>query len=121
MANSAAQRPPYPPTPEHPSNKTPSKSLQVNNEVAKPLVRHGPAQVALPAQEPQAIARPAEGTQVAHDIGRGGAPAVRLDMNLDVDIQMKAKIQGDVTLSILGGGGQRPSSSQHRPNYALAN
>ncbi len=32
---------------------------------------------------------------------RNGAPAVRLDMNLDVDIQLKAKIQGYITLSIL--------------------
>lgn len=40
--------------------------------------------------------------QVApNDNGRHGAPAVRLDMNLDVDIQLKAKIKGDITLSIL--------------------
>ncbi|KAM7220290.1 hypothetical protein V8F06_004256 [Rhypophila decipiens] len=41
---------------------------------------------------------------VAHaDNGRRGAPAVRLDMDLDADVKMKGKIQGDVTLSILGG------------------
>ncbi|KAK5655337.1 hypothetical protein OQA88_5904 [Cercophora sp. LCS_1] len=44
---------------------------------------------------------------LSQDNGRGGAPAVRLDMNLDVDIEMRAKIKGDVTLSILGGSQNR--------------
>ena len=40
-------------------------------------------------------------TKTYYESDREGAPAVRLGMDLDVDVQMKAKIQGDVTLSIL--------------------
>lgn len=32
--------------------------------------------------------------------GKAGAPAVRLDMNLDVEVELKAKIEGDITLSL---------------------
>jgi len=43
-----------------------------------------------------------QGTGVQQQTGsRSGAPAVRLDMDLDAEIQLKAKIQGDITLSIL--------------------
>ncbi|KAK3301828.1 uncharacterized protein B0T15DRAFT_497542 [Chaetomium strumarium] len=36
-----------------------------------------------------------------HPQDRKGAPAVRLDMDLDVEIDLKAKIRGDLELSIL--------------------
>jgi hypothetical protein len=36
-----------------------------------------------------------------HSQDRKGAPAVRLDMDLDVEIDLKAKIHGDLELSIL--------------------
>jgi hypothetical protein len=36
-----------------------------------------------------------------HPHDRGGAPAVRLAMDLDVDIKLQARIKGDIELSIL--------------------
>lgn len=36
-----------------------------------------------------------------HQYDRGGAPAVRLDMDLDVQVNMQAKIKGELELSIL--------------------
>lgn len=53
-------------------------------------------QVSSPQQH-QVSERPQIGT------GRGGALAVRLEMNLHVDIQLKAKIKGVITLAILDG------------------
>lgn len=53
------------------------------------------------AQDAQIIREPdqAMASQQRHD--RGGAPSVRLDMDLDVDIKLQAKIKGDIELSIL--------------------
>ncbi|KAL2760021.1 hypothetical protein ACRALDRAFT_1060029 [Sodiomyces alcalophilus JCM 7366] len=45
-------------------------------------------------------------SQITETRGRrskSGAPAVRLDMNLELDVELKARINGDITLSILGG------------------
>ncbi|KAK1983939.1 hypothetical protein LZ30DRAFT_780214 [Colletotrichum cereale] len=53
--------------------------------------------------------QPPHGQQVApqnrqvQNRSRGGAPSIRLDLNLDVEIHLKAKIKGDIELSILGG------------------
>ncbi|KAK3950038.1 hypothetical protein QBC32DRAFT_24421 [Pseudoneurospora amorphoporcata] len=52
-------------------------------------------------QELQQLQQSVQGTTT--NGSRSGAPAVRLDMNLDIDVQLKAKIKGDITLSILGG------------------
>jgi hypothetical protein len=55
-----------------------------------------------PAGERQIVRGPDEvvGT-TDHPHDRGGAPAVRLDMDLDVDIKLQARIKGDIELSIL--------------------
>uniref|UniRef100_A0A8H7NP94 Uncharacterized protein n=1 Tax=Bionectria ochroleuca TaxID=29856 RepID=A0A8H7NP94_BIOOC len=37
------------------------------------------------------------------ETSKSGAPSVKLSMNLDIDMQLKAKIKGRVELSILGG------------------
>lgn len=92
--------------------KSPQKHLEEADTDLPPLQRRpsNPANAQLARQNSHELA-PEQQVTSAHgqdkqqvapdDNGRHGAPAVRLDMNLDVDIQLKAKIKGDITLSIL--------------------
>jgi len=73
----------------------------LNNPANARLARQNSQE--LPPEHQPLPSAPGQGEQqvAPNDNGRHGAPAVRLDMNLDVDIQLKAKIKGDITLSIL--------------------
>jgi hypothetical protein len=55
-----------------------------------------------PAGERQVVRAPDEALGPRHHPDdRGGAPAVRLDMDLDVDIKLEARIKGEIELSVL--------------------
>ncbi|KAL2128012.1 hypothetical protein VTI74DRAFT_9844 [Chaetomium olivicolor] len=71
-----------------------------NRSLARTRSAGHPAQQS-PAQERRVYRRPEEAVAPVGHHDRGGAPAVRLDMDLDVDIRLQAKIKGDIELSIL--------------------
>ena len=77
---------------QHTASLVRTQSLDRNNQLA-------PRRSA--AQNDQVIRRPDEAVVPQHHHDRGGAPEVRLDMDLDVDIKMQAKIKGEIELSIL--------------------
>jgi hypothetical protein len=82
---------------EDPDPDLPPLQKSLNNPANAQLARQNSQELAPEHQVPSAPGQ--GGQQVApNDDGRHGAPAVRLDMNLDVDIQLKAKIKGDITL-----------------------
>lgn len=79
-----------------PNNRTHQAQQLNTTDNSEPLSAKGGQ-----TQQEEVVQRPKDQSQVQETKNRSGAPSVRLDMDLELDIELKSKINGDLTLAIL--------------------
>ncbi|KXS17463.1 hypothetical protein M427DRAFT_30294 [Gonapodya prolifera JEL478] len=81
---------------------TPIQQQQQQTSMVAPGVNQG-MPMADPATGPYQMQTPLQPIQPIHPAPRGKSNTLklRLDINLDVDVQLKARVHGDITLSLL--------------------